>query len=621
MASSSPPPTAIIGHGPIPTLRSETFMAHLKVFKAHQKRIVHGHPRRLLSLKRKGPSLSYGELLDALDGLCQQAEGLVVGLAVARRLVEAHQFELFRRLNRALDGARAHLEDQRQRHDALYRQSLGSTDAALVAHLPNITGLLRQQVGRLGLAAWTVLEQIGLCTVLIAQLEAEQVLLRRAHKALRERVDGRLEALKVERQLGGESELETEHLEALVKTVDEAVQRVLAIEAQRAAQSQDVRPLLKVVSAPEQGSELDAASPLSALVSGELSRAGLERWLTLVEGRAVTAEQLPQPVTDSDGGALQDGIDAVLMVVKARAADEILRLTALMDGPQELERAVEMQTEALATLRQALGPEHPNTLRAMAHLALCHQRRGQLQEARAFYERAWEEQRRVLGEDHPDAWRSAAGVARLWHMTGQTDRAIKLQARIVKWHQAFMGHAHPESLDMLEALAAYRWAGEHRQGAVGLAERLVKLSLESVGEDADVTLERMDTLAQWLRQTQRPEDANVWLRRALRVRLKTLGPADLQTQQAMERCARALKAGGDAASAVTLLRQLVTARQTVMGLHHPQTTLAQWLLRSSLRSQGSVAQANEVDASLSWLLRLDEGGLTDLQRSIRSQLK
>ena len=98
-----------------------------------------------------------------------------------------------------------------------------------------------------------------------------------------------------------------------------------------------------------------------------------------------------------------------------RAAEEVVggflgvqlatALVGAMGGAEErLARAGMLASNhtALAALEAAQGPEHPDTLKAAAALALLHKGRGQIKPAQELLERVLKGRARVLGEEHPD---------------------------------------------------------------------------------------------------------------------------------------------------------------------------------------------------------------------------
>lgn len=632
--------------GLIPSLTSARFQALRKKMGSHLERIERGHRRRGLSLSRV--ALSYGELLLEMDGLSEAMREIVIAQAVTRRLVEVHQLGLVRRLVRSVDAASEDLERRRQEHNALYKQSLASDDAALVAHLPELTRLLRAQIERVGVAALGVLGQIALCTTLIDALDREQRAQRRAVIALRERLDGRMRAFEMARNLGGAPSLDVGHLHDQVEIVTGAVARVMEVEARRGREVVDAGSLLRAMeepTAPMPPGGDDARRLMEALFREGITVEGLQRWLVEVHGQANVMGSLeslrvsggvsagPWSVSgvegagqgrqgaDVEASSLASAVAMVVMLAKARAADELLRLATLLTDEDGLERALEMHVDAVAVLRQALGAEHPNTLRALGDLARCHVRRGKLDEALRSHEAAWEAQRRSLGEDHVDAWESASEVAWVRHLKGETRAAIGLQARVIKWRRVFLGPEHADTMASQDALAQMRWSQGQREGALSLMTELVAWSQRSLGASDEVALARVDRLAGWLREVGEREEALRWLSEAVEVRLRERGEHDADTQEAMERWVRGLKSCGEHERSREVLSRLVSLRAEVFGPRHPSTTLAQWMQRATLRRLGDEEGAEALTEALRWLLPLDPEGLPDMQRRIQRQLK
>jgi hypothetical protein len=94
--------------------------------------------------------------------------------------------------------------------------------------------------------------------------------------------------------------------------------------------------------------------------------------------------------------------------------------------PHELRAARAQGEESLRECREALGPDHPDTLASAATLAVVLRAAGDLRAARDLNEDTLERLRQVLGPDHPDTLAVAHALAGDSSLLGDFDAARKL---------------------------------------------------------------------------------------------------------------------------------------------------------------------------------------------------
>ena len=70
-----------------------------------------------------------------------------------------------------------------------------------------------------------------------------------------------------------------------------------------------------------------------------------------------------------------------------------------------------MKREVLEKMQKILGDEHPNTITAIANLAITLGDQGKLEEAAAMEREVLEKRRKILGDEHPDTITAMANLA------------------------------------------------------------------------------------------------------------------------------------------------------------------------------------------------------------------
>ncbi|MFO0842617.1 MAG: serine/threonine-protein kinase [Gemmataceae bacterium] len=235
---------------------------------------------------------------------------------------------------------------------------------------------------------------------------------------------------------------------------------------------------------------------------------------------AALAKRLVQAGRTLDERAIADPV--VLARVRHR-----LGLTLLSLGyPGE---AIELFLAARATRSEKLGPDHPDTLDSMSHLASGYQDAGKLDLAVPLYEETLKLRKAKLGPDHPDTGISTGNLAQGYHVAGKLDLAVPLYEETLKLWKTKLGPDHPHTLACMNDLAlGYQDAGKPDL-AVPLYEETLKLRKAKLGPDHPDTLTVMNNLG--FRLPGRRE-ASIWPCRPTRRRSSCGRPSSAPTTPA-----------------------------------------------------------------------------------------
>src|SRR5262249_21966015 len=112
----------------------------------------------------------------------------------------------------------------------------------------------------------------------------------------------------------------------------------------------------------------------------------------------------------------------------------------------EPRQAILQLERAVALRRQVLGPDHPETLGSMNHLAGAYQAAGRLADALPLLEQTLERFKATLGPDHPETLQAMNDLARAYQAAGRLAEAIALLEETLKRRQSRLGSDHPDSL-------------------------------------------------------------------------------------------------------------------------------------------------------------------------------
>lgn len=244
-------------------------------------------------------------------------------------------------------------------------------------------------------------------------------------------------------------------------------------------------------------------------------------------------------------------VDQAAAQVGAMFADEPLAEAAVRNEVATVyynigafEKSGEQFAFALDLWESQLGPEHPDTLKAVNNLGQTFSRRGIDDKAEALYRRALEGRLRVLGEDDPYTLASMNNLANLLRWTGRLDEAEPMLRRTLDIQRRVHGDTHKH------------------------------------------TLITMGNLGVTLNDLGRPEQALPIHREVYETSRSTLGSDHVMTLNAATHLGNTLRQAGDSSNATSLLVQTVSSLERTVGREHADTILARRTLARVYAAQG-----------------------------------
>ncbi|KFY92169.1 hypothetical protein V500_04277, partial [Pseudogymnoascus sp. VKM F-4518 (FW-2643)] len=193
------------------------------------------------------------------------------------------------------------------------------------------------------------------------------------------------------------------------------------------------------------------------LAPGLLGRIGRYYW---EEGRSHEAEQLQLQVLDLYKSELGEKHPDTI------GAMANLALTWHQQGRSN--EAEHLQSQVLALYKSVAGEKHPDTIRAMANLASTWHQQGRLSEAELLELQVWDLRKGVLGEKHPDTIGAMANLASTWSQQGRSSEAEQLDLQVLDLRKSMLGKEHPDTILAMANLAS-TWS---QQGRSSKAEQL-----------------------------------------------------------------------------------------------------------------------------------------------------
>jgi serine/threonine protein kinase/tetratricopeptide (TPR) repeat protein len=142
-----------------------------------------------------------------------------------------------------------------------------------------------------------------------------------------------------------------------------------------------------------------------------------------------------------------------------------------------------------------LGPDHPDTLRSMHHLARSYAALGQYNEALKLREETLARMQAQLGPDHPDNLRSMSGLACSYADLGRRVEALKLREETLESMKDKLGPDHPDTLLSMYDLATSLAVLGRQKDALELREETLALRKSKLGPEHPDTLRSMNGVA------------------------------------------------------------------------------------------------------------------------------
>jgi eukaryotic-like serine/threonine-protein kinase len=234
-------------------------------------------------------------------------------------------------------------------------------------------------------------------------------------------------------------------------------------------------------------------------------------------------------------------------------------------------QVMELAESAAIGLERALGPDHPDTLGMLDHLAAMYRDADKIPEAIALFERIRDAEITKLGPDHRGTLTTLNNLAWAYRVAGKIAEAIALFERVRVAQIAKLGPDHPETLTTLHNLAvAYRDARRVPE-AIALFERVRDARIAKLGPDNPHTLETLRGLAGAYQDARRFPDAIALYERVRDAQLARLGADHPDTLNALNNLALAYRGAGRISESIAVLERVRDGKIAKLGADHPDT--------------------------------------------------
>ena len=259
----------------------------------------------------------------------------------------------------------------------------------------------------------------------------------------------------------------------------------------------------------------------------------------------------------------------------ARFGTETMRATlyqnlaALHRAAGDLERAQEIFERALSLCERALGPDHPQTGRAVMGLALLQAERGHLDEAERLHMRAMAIDEVAFGVEHPNIAHSLTNLGSVAWRRGDLDDAHHLYRRALLLNETVRGPEHPVTARLMMSLANIHAVRGELDDAERLYARSHAIAERALGPDHPEVGHALVGLAIVLTQRGELERARDLYEQAIAIEEQAFGPEHPALATAVNNLANVHYELGSLTEARALYERALAINEAAYGAEHP----------------------------------------------------
>ncbi|PVF95828.1 TPR-like protein [Serendipita vermifera] len=157
----------------------------------------------------------------------------------------------------------------------------------------------------------------------------------------------------------------------------------------------------------------------------------------------------------------------------------------------QLDEAETMQQEVLGIHKKLLGPDHPDTIKAMGGLAVTLSNRGQLEEAEKMQREVLEMYRKLLGLDHLYTINAMGKLALTLSRCGQLEEAEKIQREVLDARKKILGLDHFDTIKAMGDLTVTLSNRGQLEEAEKIWREVLDVYKKTLGLDHLITINAM----------------------------------------------------------------------------------------------------------------------------------
>ncbi|KAJ7798552.1 hypothetical protein B0H14DRAFT_32821 [Mycena olivaceomarginata] len=281
--------------------------------------------------------------------------------------------------------------------------------------------------------------------------------------------------------------------------------------------------------------------------------------------------------------------------------------------------AESLEVAVLEKQKNHLGTDHPDTLRAMANLAVTYHKLGRYQEAEPLEVTVLEKRNQLLGADHPDTLHVIANLAATYCELGRYQEAEPLEVTVLEKRNQLFGADHPDTLHAIANLAAtYHKLGRYQE-AESLEVTVLEKRKQLFGADHPDILHAIANLAVTYHELGRYQEAVPLEVTVLEKRKQLFGADHPDTLHAIANLAATYHKLGRYQEAEPLEVTVLEKRKQLFGADHPDTLHAIANLAATYHKLGRYQEAEPLEVTVLEKLGKDHPRRQDPGNTSRSE--
>jgi tetratricopeptide (TPR) repeat protein len=274
--------------------------------------------------------------------------------------------------------------------------------------------------------------------------------------------------------------------------------------------------------------------------------------------------------------------------------DAYSKFGLLLQEQGYLSEAKKLQFQVLELRNRVLGVKHPDTIWAMANLAVTYRKLGEYTEAEKLETQVVNARNRIFKAEHSDTIRAMANLAVTYRKLEKYTKAEKLEIQVLDARNRKLGVEHPDTIWAMANLAVtYRNAGKYTE-AEKLEIQVLDARNRILGAQHSHTIGAMVNLAATYRNLEKYTEAEKLEIQVLDVRNRKLGVEHPDTIWAMANLAVTYRNAGKYTKAEKLEIQVLDARNRILGEEHLHTIWAMENLAATYQNIGKYREAEKL---------------------------
>lgn len=246
-------------------------------------------------------------------------------------------------------------------------------------------------------------------------------------------------------------------------------------------------------------------------------------------------------------------------------------LAMIYSGVGQLNEALKLMDKCLHLRTNILGIEHADTLQTMYELAELQLKLNEPEKAEEMHERCLKTRKRVFGPDHVDTLQSMYGLAVTYASLRKLKKAIPLHENCLEVRRRDLGSAHPQTLQSIHELGDMYLQGSRQTKAKKLHEEWLEAQRKAFGPEHPTVLRSMYDLAEKYGVYILYRDAVIMHEECLQIRKRVLGPLHPDTLESIFGLGWAYVRIGQNAKGYKLHEEWYEGRKKVFGPGHLPT--------------------------------------------------